>query len=98
MSTTTAKALKKYLKIRASIDGSNDRLWLTNEGVTLKDSSVETLFIKLAKKTGIWVHPHLLRHTFATVWLKNGGDSLMRQRLLGNTTLMMTQVLAGIGI
>jgi integrase/recombinase XerC/integrase/recombinase XerD len=87
---TTAKALRKYLKIRANIDGHNDRLWLTSEGITLKDSSTETLFIKLAKKTGIRVHPHLLRHTFATMWLKNGGDSLMLQRLLGHTTLMMT--------
>lgn len=88
--STSAKALRKYLKVRARIDGSNDRLWLTGEGVTLKDSSIETMFIKLAKKTGIRVHPHLLRHTFATMWLKNGGDSLMLQRLLGHTTLMMT--------
>ncbi|MFC1916388.1 tyrosine-type recombinase/integrase [Chloroflexota bacterium] len=88
--STSAKSLKKYLKNRARIDGNNDSLWLTSEGVTLKDSSVETLFIKLAKKTGIRVHPHLLRHTFATMWLKNGGDSLMLQRLLGHTTLMMT--------
>ncbi len=87
---TTGKALKKYLKVRTRVDGNNDSLWLTSEGITLKDSSVETLFIKLAKKTGIRVHPHLLRHTFATMWLKNGGDSLMLQRLLGHTTLMMT--------
>jgi site-specific recombinase XerC len=62
--TTTAKALKGYLKLRDKVNGHNDSLWLTKKGITLKDSSVETLFIKLAKKTGIHVHPHLLRHTF----------------------------------
>jgi len=87
---TTAKALKKYLKLRDSIDGHVDSLWLIDKGTALKDSSVETLFINLSKKVGIHINPHLLRHTFATLWLKNGGDSLMLQRLLGHTTLMMT--------
>ena len=87
---TTWKVLKRYLKMRAKVNGHNEYLWLTEKGITLKDSSVETLFIKLRKRTGIYIHPHLLRHTFATMWLKNGGDSLMLQRLLGHTTLMMT--------
>ena len=86
----TAKALLKYLMARQTVNGHTEYLWITKEGVNLKDSSVETMFIKLAKKTGVTVHPHLLRHTFATLWLKNGGDSLMLQRLLGHTTLMMT--------
>jgi integrase/recombinase XerC len=87
---TTGKELGNYSKLRSKLNGHNDRLWITRKGYTLKDSSVETLFIKLRKKTGIHVHPHLLRHTFSTMWLKNGGDSLMLQRLLGHTTLMMT--------
>jgi integrase/recombinase XerC len=87
---TTWEALKRYLKLRKKVNGQNDSLWLTKKGITLKDSSVETLFIKLRKRTGIYVHPHLLRYTFATMWLKNGGESLMLQRLLGHTTLMMT--------
>lgn len=88
--STTMKALKRYLKRRNKVNGHNDTLWLTKKGITLKDSSVETMFIKLSKRTGIRVHTHLLRHTFATMWLRNGGDSLMLQRLLGHTTLMMT--------
>ncbi len=86
----TEKALQRYLRLRSRVNGHNDSLWLTRKGVTLKDSSVETLFIKLRSRTGIHVHPHLLRHTFATMWLKNGGEGLMLQRLLGHTTLMMT--------
>jgi integrase/recombinase XerC len=88
---TTKKALIKYFKRKNRIDGRNDSLWLTEEkGAILKDISVATMFIKISKRTGIRVHPHLLRHTFATMWLRNGGDSLMLQRLLGHTTLMMT--------
>ena len=44
---TTAKALATYLKLRSKVNGHNESLWLTGKGVTLKDSSVETLFIKL---------------------------------------------------
>ena len=88
--STTAKALKKYLKVRNKINGYSDKLWIIAEGTPLKDSSIETLFIALSKKIGIHINPHLLRHTFATLWLRNGGDSLMLQRLLGHTTLMMT--------
>ncbi|MFC1962152.1 tyrosine-type recombinase/integrase [Chloroflexota bacterium] len=86
---TTWQALRKYLRLREKVNGHNDYLWLTRKGITLKDSSVETLFIKLRQRTGIHVHPHLLRHTFATMWLKNGGEGLMLQRLLGHTALMM---------
>ena len=63
---------------------------MTREGTSLKFYSKETMFRTLKRKTGIMVHPHLLRHTFATMWLKNGGDSLMLQRLLGHATLTMT--------
>ena len=64
---TTWKAIRRYLKRREKVNGYNDYLWLTKKGITLKDSSVETLFIKLRQRTGIHVHPHLLRHSFATM-------------------------------
>lgn len=87
---TTARALDEYLRDRDRVNGHSDSLWIIRKGTGLKASSLETAFRHLSRKTGIAVHPHLLRHTFATMWLKNGGDSLMLQRLLGHTTLMMT--------
>ena len=86
----TARALLKYFMVRDMYNGHSDILWITKEGTALKPYAVETIFRHLSKKAGVNVHPHLLRHTFATLWLKNGGDSLMLQRLLGHTTLMMT--------
>lgn len=37
------------------------------------------------------LHPHYLRHTFATLFLLNGGDPLHLQIILGHTTLYMTE-------
>lgn len=37
------------------------------------------------------IHPHLLRHTFATYFIYNGGSPVYLQMILGHTTLYMTE-------
>jgi site-specific recombinase XerD len=88
--STTARALLSYLMVRNEVNSSDGVLWLSSSGQSLTASSVQSLFTRLSKKSGVEVHPHLLRHTFATLWPKNGGDSLMLQRLLGHSSLTMT--------
>ncbi len=88
--SVTATALSDYLALRDELPGQDDRLWLIKKGTGLKLASVETMFASLAKRTRIDVHAHLLRHTMATMWLRNGGDSIQLMRLLGHTTLQMT--------
>ena len=54
--------------------------------------AVKDLFRILKEKTGIArLHPHLLRHTFATRYLENGGNIYALQMILGHTQLTMCQ-------
>lgn len=82
--------MSDYLLAREELDGHHAQLWIVREGTALTLCGLETAFTRLSRKSGIAIHPHLLRHTFATLWLRNGGDSIMLQRLLGHTTLQMT--------
>lgn len=67
-----------------------DYLWVSDKGLPMTKDGIYQMIAKLGRKLGIKVSPHTLRHTFSTLWLINGGDSLMLQRLLGHTTLTMT--------
>ncbi len=60
----------------------------------LTQRSVQTLVQEYADKVGIEkrVHPHMLRHTFATHLLDGGADLRVVQELLGHASLSSTQI------
>lgn len=55
-------------------------------GEPLRYSTVKATFDRLARATGIAVRPHLLRHTAATTWLRQGTPRDTVQALLGHVS------------
>lgn len=62
-----------------------------NVGKPLNYQDVSSLFKRLRKKTGILkIHPHLLRHTHATMFYKQTNDLKQVQERLGHTHIQTT--------
>lgn len=67
-------------------------LLLAQDGSPFTVDAAKHLMRRAAVQSGVErLHAHLLRHTFATRYLLNGGDVLTLQRLLGHSTLEMVQ-------
>ena len=69
-------------------------VFINNDGYPLTERSVQEILQKYADKAGIGkkVHPHMLRHTFATHMLDGGADLRVVQELLGHADLSTTQI------
>lgn len=59
----------------------------------LTKSGLEQAVRNLAREAGIEkrVYPHVFRHSFATEWLRRGGNIISLQRILGHSDLTMIQ-------
>ncbi|KGP92849.1 recombinase XerC [Pontibacillus chungwhensis BH030062] len=69
-------------------------IWLNAKGSPLTDRGVRLVLNKMVEKAAmtIHVHPHMLRHTFATHMLNEGADLRSVQELLGHEHLTSTQI------
>jgi site-specific recombinase XerD len=91
-----AKALATYLRSgRPELASAKESaLFLNRSGGRLTARSVQMTVRKYATKAGLprAVHPHMLRHSFATHLLDGGADLRVVQELLGHESPNTTQV------
>ena len=89
----TKKLLYKYITAYRSMPEYDTKsLFVDKYKKPLTEDSVKMLFKRLRKTLDIdRLHPHLLRHTFATQYLINGGDTFSLQQILGHTSLEMVR-------
>lgn len=85
------KALLRYISAVPFLDEQTP-LFVKDDLTPLKLTTLKQLFRKLKKTSRIpRLRAHLLRHSFATRYLENGGDIYSLQLILGHTSLEMVK-------
>ncbi|MFC2031978.1 tyrosine-type recombinase/integrase [Chloroflexota bacterium] len=90
----TRKAILKYIDgARTKLSSAeSDYVFVDQYGDHVSISSVQQAIRRLAKKAGLAkCHPHLLRHTFASMYIADNGPTFILKELMGHQSILTTE-------
>lgn len=92
-------ALHKYMKecreiLMDKYHTDHDIMFINSHGRPITSEGIEYILNQIVKRSSLntRIHPHMLRHSFATAMLNNGADIRSVQELLGHSSLSTTQI------
>ncbi len=89
------EALQQWLPLRATLANHEEQaLFVGQRGKRISPRTVQQRLSRLAQEKGIHqrVHPHLLRHSFASHLLESSGNLRAVQEMLGHENISTTQI------
>lgn len=89
----TIRIQREHLQMRLGLVSDSPALFLNTSGSRLSTQGIANILSQFRKGAGIERHitPHMLRHTVATLLLRNGVDIRIVQEFLGHASIATTQ-------